>query len=351
MTGRERLILLFALMLVLDATVVLAQLPQSSSERTPETSRIFTFYGDLLVFQLDGGTPPANLFFDLILYTGGNQAVARQRVAKGGRFRFNNIPEGNYLIAVEVNNVEIARVAMHVAHKKAEPFRQDIELEWTSALRDEADVSPAPSYARSNQNRALYERALKELNKNELAKSVATLRSLVEADPKDFPAWSDLAMVYFIERNFEAAANSYAKAIEVKPDYVTARVSLGRVRLAQKNNEAAIKVLEEALKVDPNWATTYYFLGEAYLALKKGSTAVEYLNQAIKLEPVAMAIAHLRLATLYHLAGARDLAATEYNEFLKKKPEYPDAQQLRDYIIANNPRTKRKSSPSPDPNP
>jgi hypothetical protein len=64
-----------------------------------------------------------------------------------------------------------------------------------------------------------------------------------------------------------------------------------------------------------------------------------------------MTNAHLRLATVYNLAGRKDLAALEYNEFLKKKPEYPDAQRLREYIRANNPRTKRSADPSPSPEP
>jgi tetratricopeptide (TPR) repeat protein len=209
----------------------------------------------------------------------------------------------------------------------------------------------APEYVSPNQTRALYERALKEINKNDLAKATATLQSVVEADPKDFPAWNELGMVYFVLRNFAAAENSYGKAIELKPGYVQALLNLGRVRLAAKNNEGAIKILEEALKADPKSASANYFLGEAHLALRKGSVAVEYLNEAIKLDPVGMANAHLRLATLYNLAGHKDLAAIEYNEFLKKRPDYPEAQRLREYIIANNPRSKRQASPSASPEP
>lgn len=352
MTRRQRIVLFIGAMVVLH-TAVFAQLPQSSSQQGTETGRSFTLYGDLQMFELDGSAP-SNTFFDLILYPrGGNDAVARQRVAKGGRYRFYNIPEGNYLMAVEYNNVEISRVAMLISQKKLEPIRQDIELEWTSNLRNKLGIVPAQnSYVRTNQNRELYERAMKEINKNDLVKATATLRSLVEADPKDFQAWTELGMVYFIQKNFAGAESSYGKAIELKPDSVTALVSLGRVRLAQKNNEGAIKILEDAVKADPKSATANYFLGEAYLALRKGSVAIEYLNAAIKLDPNGMANAHLRLATLYNLAGHKNLAAIEYNEFLKKRPEYPEAQRLREYIIANNPRrTNRTPSPSASPEP
>jgi len=76
-------------------------------------------------------------------------------------------------------------------------------------------------------------------------------------------------------------------------------------------------------------------LGEAYLQIKKGSKAVGYINEAIRLDPVGKADGHLRLATLYNAVGMKDKAALEYEEFLKKKPNYPDSKKLRDYIAAN----------------
>jgi Tfp pilus assembly protein PilF len=349
MTGRER-ILLIGFMLVLPA-IVPAQLLRSSSQTGAGTGRNFTLYGDLKIFESDGAVP-ANTFFDLILYTRGYEAFARQRAGKGGRYSFKNIPEGNYYIAVELDNVEIARVEILISQKKDGPIRQDLELDWNAVLKNNRGVvSALDSYSRTNQNRERYDRAMKEINKNELSKATATLRSLVEADPKDFRAWHELGMVYFVQKNFAAAENSFAKAVEVKPDYVTALVSLGRVRLAQKNNEGAIEVFESALKADPESAVANYFLGEAYLNLRKGSMAVTYMNEALKLDPIGMANAHLRLATLYNLAGYKERAAIEYNEFLKKKPDYPESQRLRDYIIANGPRANKKPRPSPTPSP
>ncbi|HEX5966310.1 MAG TPA: tetratricopeptide repeat protein [Pyrinomonadaceae bacterium] len=348
MTRRQRIILLIAALVAFN-TALFAQSPESSPQVGAGSGRVFALYGELKIFVLEGDAP-SNTFFDLILYTRSNEAIARQRVAKNGRYRFNNILEDNYLVAVEFNNVEIARVAILVSQKKAEPMRQDLELEWTSDLKNKFNVGPAVnSYVREHTNRLLYERALREINKNDLVKATGSLRTLVALDPKDFPAWNELGMVYFIQKTFAAAEDSFGKAIQLKPDYITARVNLARVQLAQKNNEGAIKTLDDALKAVPKSATATYFLGEAYLGLRKGSVAIDYLNEAIKLDPIGMANAHLRLATLYNLAGRKELAAIEYNEFLKKKPDYPDAQRLRDYIIANNPRNRRPK-PSASPN-
>ncbi|MCM3870416.1 MAG: hypothetical protein ND895_06985, partial [Pyrinomonadaceae bacterium] len=57
--------------------------------------------------------------------------------------------------------------------------------------------------------------------------------------------------------------------------------------------------------------------------------------EAIKLDPTGMTEAHLRLASLYHAAGLKDKAAIEFEEFLKKKPDYPERKKLEQYIAQN----------------
>lgn len=350
MTPRQRFILLIGITIALNHAVF-AQATLTPPPEDVATGRIFTLYGDLKVLEWEGGVP-ANTMFDLVLYSREDEAVARQRVGKGGRFSFNNIIEGNYFISVELDNIEISRVAIHISQRKHEPIRQDLELDWTPSLRAKhGALSARDSYSRTPQNRQLFDKAMKQINNNELRKAIATLRSIVETDPKDHQSWNELGLVYFIQRDFIAAENSYAKALEVTPEYMPAFINIGRVRLAQKNYEGAIAAFQSALKKDPKSALANYFLGEAYLAAGKQSIAVGPLNEALKLDPIGMTNAHLRLASIYNLSGRKDLAAIEYNEFLKKKPEYPDAQRLREYIIANNPRTKRSSGPSSSPDP
>jgi tetratricopeptide (TPR) repeat protein len=317
-------------------TVAFAQ-ATSSSQPGAGSRRGFTLFGDLKVDDSQAGSQAnANATFDVILYTRGNEVFARQRASNGGRYQFNNIFNGDYYLVVELDSLEIARIPILIPANAVEHIRQDLEFRWKAAVRPVASAENA--YNRSSQNRALYQKASEEINGKNLSQAAATLRSLVEADPKDYPAWSDLGMVYFIQKDFEAAENSYTSAINAKPDHFAALVNLGRVRLARKNNEAAIEPLEAALKIDPKSATANYFLGEAYLALKKGSKAVGYLNEALKLDPLGMAEAHLRLGSLYNLAGYKDRAAAEYEQFLQKKPDYPERKRLVEYIEANKPK-------------
>jgi tetratricopeptide (TPR) repeat protein len=146
---------------------------------------------------------------------------------------------------------------------------------------------------------------------------------------------TELGTAYLLEQKLAEAEKAYTRAIEVRPKFFLALMNLGRLRMMQKNFEGAIEPLTAAVTVQPTSADANYRLGESYLQIKKGSKAVGYLYEAIKLDPVGRAEAHLRLATLYNAAGMKDKAALEYEEFLKKKPDHPDAKKFRDYIAAN----------------
>jgi len=333
MTNHLRTLFVIALILAIE-TVVFAQ-ASSSSMPGAGTRRAFTLFGDLKVDESEAGNANTNLMFDVILYTRGNEVFARQRVGNNGRYRFNNVFNGDYYLAVELDNAEIARLPVLISPNAVELIQQDLEFRIKGSARPGPGVVEADAYNRTSQNRALYQRAAHEIASKNFTQAIATLRSLVEADPKDYPAWTDLGMVYFVQKDLEAAENSYTSAVQAKPDHVAALINLGRVRLARKNNEGAVEALDAALKADPKSATANYFLGEAYLGLKKGSKAVGYLNEALKLDPIGMADAHLRLAALYNLAGYKDRAAAEYEQFLQKKPDYPDKKKLTDYIEAN----------------
>jgi tetratricopeptide (TPR) repeat protein len=104
------------------------------------------------------------------------------------------------------------------------------------------------------------------------------------------------------------------------------------VRSSQRKFEEAVEPLTKAVELQPTSGDANYFLGECYLQLKKGSKAIPYLNEAAKL---GRPDAHLRLGWLYNAAGMKDKAALEYEEYLKKNPDYPERNKLKEYIAAN----------------
>lgn len=280
--------------------------------------------------------------FYVVLYTTTSRLVDRQPVTNNGRYRFLDVPNGEYDIVVEMDNAEVARLRVQLAYSYRTDHRQDIALESRAARGagggGAKTVSAAELYRRPAATDELFKKAAAAVERGEVEAAVALLRRVVEADPKDFVAWSQLGTLLSARKELEEAEKSYARALAERPDYANALLGLGRLRMARKNFEGAIEVLARAVEAQPASAAAHYLLGEALLQLKKGSRAVVHLNEALKLDPVGRADAHLRLALLYNAAGLKDKAAAEYEQFLAKKPDHPDRERMQRYIAENKKR-------------
>ena len=296
-----------------------------------------TLWGDIKVDESQLTSAKA-ASFTLLLYTEGGTLMMRQTVATNGRYRFLDLRNGRYEVVVEYEGQEVARITVSVNAPFKTDFREDIELQWRGPVATSTKasvVSAADNYVRSTATDELFRKAIESSQRKNYKKAIGYLEQLVAKDPADFRAWEELGTMHFILKSFDQAEASYSTALVKKPDFEPAMTKLGRVRITLKNFNGAIDVLEQAVKTNPRSAQANYFLGEAYLQVKLGSKAVPYLREAIRLDPVTMAEAHLRLAALYNAKGLKDKAATEYSDFLKVRPDYPERKKLEAFISSN----------------
>ena len=293
-------------------------------------------YGDLIVDESKvAGLKPLN--FDVILYSETGVLVSRQTTPNNGRYRFNNLPTGVYQVAVEVEAIEVARLSVDLRSPLLRDVRRDISLEWRLPNNSSrvGIISAADKYVRSPMNQRLFKLAHNATEKKRYAKAAELLQQIIQADAKDFQAWTELANVHFLQKNLAGAENEYLHALDAHPGFFLALLNLGRLELFQKRYDVAIAALTKAVKAQPDSPDANYFLGEAYLQTKQGSAAVVYLREALRLDPEGMAEVHLRLALLYNGAGMKAKAALEYEQLLKKKPDYPGRKKLERYIADN----------------
>jgi cytochrome c-type biogenesis protein CcmH/NrfG len=291
-----------------------------------------TLYGDFKVDESRAAGSVPKVFNVILMGRLGN-TVGRQQVSNNGRFTFPSVLNGEYDLVVELANEEVARVHVVLNQSISTDFRQDISLEWRGAPgAGKAGTVSADSYRRAGPNQALYERALAAAKKKSYDQSVALLRQVVESDPKDYEAWTELGNQYFNQGDKGEAEKSFLRATQERPTFALAFLNLGKLRMDRKNYDGAIEALGEAVRQQPTSPEANYFLGESYLQLKKGSKAVGYLEEAARL---GRPEARLRLAALYNAAGLKDRAAAEYEQFLAAKPDYPDRKKLEQYIKEN----------------
>jgi tetratricopeptide (TPR) repeat protein len=298
---------------------------------------VHTLYGDIKVEVEPGSESAKVLSLEVQLYIINGTLIGRQTVTANGRYRFTELRDGEYDVVVLSENAEVARVRVRVQAVYKNDFRQDITLTARTDHRPNkaATISASDVYERTGTNKSLFEKSQKAVDEKKYDDALTLLGRLVDTDAKDFQAWTELGTVYLFKQRYEDSEQAYLKAIAERPSFFLAHMNLGKLRYLLKKFDGAIEPLTEAVKIQPSSADANYYLGESYLQIKKGSKAVGYLYEALKLDPIGRADAHLHLAALYNAVGLKDKAATEYREFLKKKPDYPDRKKLEQYITDN----------------
>lgn len=341
-----------ALHFALVAALVLSAFVAASHEARAQiggSGGPHSIYGDFKVDESKaGGMVPIS--FVLVLMTDTGKIVERQSAMNGTRYRFLGLREGNYDIIVESAGIQVVTIRVPLFSQRALEFKQDLLLEWDrlptgkSGSKKGGTVSAADSYERTPANRALFEKASGAMNKKKFDEAAALLQKIVEADPKDHLAWTDLGTMQYALGNNAEAERSYARALSVRPDLLTAAVNLGRLRIATKNFEGAVEVLKPVVEKHPQSADANQLLGEAYLQTGKNDEAITYFNEAIRLDPQGKADAHLRLAMIHDAAGHKDKAADELEQFLAKRPDYPERKKFEQYVKENKRRWSSNSS-------
>ncbi len=301
-----------------------------------QTRGNMTLYGDVKLHESQPGVNKIGSLTIVLYAQGGATIIGRTTVPIGGRYRFNNIPTGEYELAVEADMSEIARLHVSVAGRPGSDYQQDLELELKplgpNSATKPGTVSATDLYKRSDANQATFNKAQRAIDEKKYDDAATLLTQIVNGDGADFQAWTELGTAYLLMNKKSDAEKAYQKALEVRPTFGLALLDLGRLRVGEKKFEEALPPLTTLVEMNPASADGNLFLGEAYLQLKKGSKAVPYLNEAAKL---GRPEAHLRLATLYDAVGMKDKAAIEYEQFLEQRPDYADKKKLQKYISDN----------------
>lgn len=293
-------------------------------------------FGDVRVISENNSVVPQEV--TLILRRVPDGEVSRQMVSSRGRYRFSSLKEGEYEIVVEVDGKEIGRWSQirigSTLSNSPYGYQNDLEFRLRSSAPPPGGgvISAADVYERPASTNSLFVKAEESVAKKKYDQAATLLKQVVETDNADFQAWTALGTVYFAQEKFGDAEEAYQHAIAVKPASPRAQFNLGRLLASQKKFEEAIEPLTKAVELQPTSGDANMLIGECYLQVKKGSKAIPYLNEAAKL---GRPDAHLRLGWLYNAAGMKDKAAIEYEEYLKKNPDYPERNKLKEYITAN----------------
>jgi len=123
---------------------------------------------------------------------------------------------------------------------------------------------------------------------------------------------------------FDAAINSYKKALQTQPDCVEAFYNMGSALQAKGNLDLAIDSYKKALAIKPDYAEAYNNMGNALKAKGEFVAAIESFKQAVQVNP-DYAESYSNMGIVLHDNGDLDSAIDNYKQALKLRPHYAEA--------------------------
>jgi len=121
------------------------------------------------------------------------------------------------------------------------------------------------------------------------------------------------------ERNFEAAAEYYRKAVTLQPAIAELRTNLGLMYYQTGKDQQAIDSLLQAIRLKPDLFVPNLFLGLEYVKQKRFGDALPYLVRASQSNSADTQL-QLGLARAYMGTGKADLAIRSYIRATELEP-------------------------------
>jgi tetratricopeptide (TPR) repeat protein len=123
---------------------------------------------------------------------------------------------------------------------------------------------------------------------------------------------------------FDAAIDSYKKALSIKPDYAEAYSNMGLALRDKGDLDASIDSCKKALSIKPDYAEAYSNMGLALRDKGDLDASIDSFKKAIKIKP-DFAEAYSNMGIALKDKGDLKAAKDSYKQALSIKPDYAEA--------------------------
>jgi len=267
----------------------------------------------------------------------GDQPVAKTYADSMGQFEFYNVSAGQYVIrireegfkeATHIVDVPHAFTSIRVMLEKAPPANQPEARTPGPPIVDVRQLA-IPKKAASE-----YEKAMKEIRKNNLPKSIERLKNALKIAPDYYDAHWQLGLQYLKSKQGRLAEAELLRAAELNSRVADPLLALGALYIQEQAPAKAVPVLNRALELKPGSAAATYSLGSAFYGLNELSKAEETLKRAQSLDKDLHGV-RLMLVNVYMKQRRYDEALQQLEAFIQEAPNAPQrasAGELRDRL-------------------
>lgn len=268
-----------------------------------------------------------------------NATVARTRTNGSGRFLFNGLPSGRFVIVVlpfgteyeeqrqdvEIQNINLGGRTFGAANEQRD-FYLKVRKGAQPLTNEVIFAQEVPADAKK-----LYEKAIAALDEKKQQEGFDNLKAALEIFPKYFAALERLGREYVQLGHYEAARILLSIAVDVNPRSYRGWYELAYSQYMQKMLNDSLTSVNKAIELSP---ISYDGLMLSGVILRQMGKFEEAEKQLIKSkESYATPEVHWQLGILYanNMKRYKD-AVRELKAYLKLSPNAKNAEQVRKTI-------------------
>lgn len=154
-----------------------------------------------------------------------------------------------------------------------------------------AAIFAVPLYPQSSSDeitpavQRLYSEATSAQSQGDTSTAITKYRTILRLAPRVAPAYNNLGMLYFNQRDYAKAAQVLEEGLRINADMPTAVAMLGLSYFELGENQKAEPLLERALRANPSDDNVELSLAHVLIALGKSPEAVQHLNSYLTRNP------------------------------------------------------------------
>jgi tetratricopeptide (TPR) repeat protein len=197
-----------------------------------------------------------------------------------------------------------ARARLAEIYRQTGDHEKAMELSRAALMREPQSVTAYKVMMRSY------------LERKQLAMAKLVALRAMKIDQNDPELHHTIGLILLQEDKKDAARLSFKRAVEVRADYVPARVLLAQMDLDAEDYPGAEEHLRRILQADSKNAAAHLNLGIAYKGQGQLDKAMQEYDEAEKLDPKMAAIYLNRAVMLHRHKGAPERAIELYRKYI-----------------------------------
>jgi tetratricopeptide (TPR) repeat protein len=255
------------------------------------------------------------------------EVLAEQFTGLDGRFRFQSVPAGSYVIRVQYPGYKVEEVHLNFGESGlSSRVPVTLQPDEKTLMESGSIISFAEINIPGNAKRQ-FEEGLKKRRRGEYSKALPLLQKAVTLYPLYGEAFNEMGVCFKALGDLNAAENAFKQAIRYNST-VYPSVNLADLYAEQRRFNEAFEVIRKSSAAHPTEGDLFFALARIYFdqeRLKEAESAgLEAHSRSHRAADV-----HLLLAKIYLLNKNYPALITQLDTYLEENPDGPAADQVR----------------------